>query len=287
MTDISDYGIKVVKGGKDVGTTDIRDFILHSDYPMFKMGTTVAGSITLSAGQRYGTVDINHNLGYVPTFLVYEDGQLFPKDIASYSGTSSVRIIKDYGSTYGQTTTEYQSSEIWAVQLPITGDPWVIAGEALSSSDSALRFTNITLNQGQSIVSAAFEYKSVRTFGSADIKFKCYGIDEDNTGDFGSDPLGRPQTDAYTDKTQSQIGGAFNFGDTWTSIVQEIINRPGWSSGNAMGFFFRDNSSPNDCFMYINHSDLIQSNIVLSITVNTRDPITYNYKVVCFKDKII
>jgi len=104
------------------------------------------------------------------------------------------------------------------------------------------RWRNVDVPQGSTITSAYITlsrwYDSTLT-----IKNRIYGIDEDNTADYTSDATGRALTSASVD---------WNPNSSWTenvektsgdikSVIQEIINRGGWSSGNSLGIRINDN----------------------------------------------
>lgn len=117
------------------------------------------------------------------------------------------------------------------------------------SMKGALRFTGVALNQGQSVNFAElrYVYSSVGTTGGR-WKFRVWGIKEANTAAFGY-PFGRTKTTAViTIDEDSPVLGvkAFNV----TSIVQEIVNQGGWSSGNAIGFLIEDNGSTTDSYAF-------------------------------------
>lgn len=277
-------GIKVSKPTKNISSTDIRDFILHSDYPMFKIHTISSGSITINAGESTGTTTISHNLGYVPAFLVYEDNQLFPSGIDCYATTTGITITNNLGTPYNQVT--YDSNQFFHYVPGGLPDVGVVAGQVLGSGyDSAVWFETINISQGQIITNATFELHNVRTTSTDDIKFRIYGIDEDDTANFdGGYPGSRPNTDAYNQKTQSANTNYFTFSDNWTSILQEIVNRTGWSSGNHMGFKIQQDGTPNNKFMFVDEYTVANSDLKLKITLPGST--TTNYKVVIFKDKI-
>ena len=280
-----------MKPGKSLDSTDLRDFIFHSDHTCFKIHSIASGQISINSGDTTGYVDISHNLGYVPAFLVYQGGQL---DLGtSYADATKIRITRTLSEPYNQTTTTYHPAQYlysYAGGLPTYG---VVVGKLFGTTyQSALWFENIYINQGQSVTNASFEFKSVFTTSGADIKFKIWGIDEDNTSDLsGGYPDGRPRTDAQNTKTQSPNSSPFNFGDNWTNIVQEIVNRGGWSNGNHMAFMFGDNGTPDDKIMAFSRSESEPhgpnlNNLVLDITLTGTGYLTSNYKVVIFKDKI-
>ena len=68
-----DYGIKIVEAGKAITSTDVRDLILSSLYPMFKFSSEHTAQVTFFAGATNGSYTINHGLGYTPAFISYTD----------------------------------------------------------------------------------------------------------------------------------------------------------------------------------------------------------------------
>jgi len=280
--------LKIMKPGKSFDSTDLRDYIFHSDHTCLKIHTVSSGQISINSGGTTGYVDISHNLGYVPLVAVYQDGELFPADIVTYADSSKIRITRTLSSPYNQSIVDYLGGggAVFQDSLP---SYYIIAGNRGGTGDgSAIRFSNIYIAQGQTVTGADFEWRNVTTTSGSDIKFKIYGIDQDNTSSFSDygNANGRPKTTAVRTKTQSPITSEFNFGDDWKDLVQEIVNRPGWSSGNAMGFVFNDNGSATDKVMAIQISDFTQNDIVLKITLTGTGYLTSNYKIVIFKDKI-
>jgi hypothetical protein len=113
-----------------------------------------------------------------------------------------------------------------------------------------VRFTSVTIPQGASIVSANLTVcKRNTTFN--DVRGTWFGQADDNAATFsgGEDMTARTQTSATVvcSENISRTDGvfyAFPTGASWVSIVQEIVNRSGWASGNAMVFvFIGDNAS--------------------------------------------
>jgi len=272
---------------KSTDSNDIRDFAFHSDYPMLKLHSIESDSITITGGSTSGSVTIPHSLGYVPAFAVYQEGygwELFPNGVDSYATSTNIVITKTLDSPYNQTI--YTYNDFLYHYLGSLPDAGVLTGQLLGSNyDSFVRFINIALTQGQTITSATFEITKVRTTSTADIKFRTYGIDEDNTADFGGDPSGRSLTTAYNQKTQSANTNYFNFSDDWTDQVQEIVDKVGWSSGNAMGFKFQQDGTDNNKIMYFDKNSSPQ-NYDLTLKIVLPGSQTTNYKVVIFKDKI-
>lgn len=280
--------IMVMKSGKAIGSTDIRDYKFHSGHTMYKIHDIKTGTINIATGQQTGYVDITHGLNYVPKFLVYINGQLFPLTSRCYATSSIVRVGIDLGYPYNRVVTTYTANQ--AAFEDSTSNYNIIAGQKLSSgSGSAVRFENIEITQGVTVTSAQFEWQSVETSSGEDIKFKIWGIDQDNCSSFSDygDAGSRPRTDVFNTKTQAPVSGQFNFGDSWTNLVQEIVNRSGWSNGNDMGFVFNDNDTPDNHFMGISKSYGVDK-IKLTITIDgtATSPFVNDVRVVIFKDKI-
>jgi len=115
--------------------------------------------------------------------------------------------------------------------------------------NGALRFLNVAVTGSVNFAALMIYASTVNPSNNQAVKYKIRGIDQDNTADFSggeTNPFSRTFTDA-------QVTG--EWGDTnsgsWieinvTSIVNEILARGGWSSGNAMGFIMEDNGTATD-----------------------------------------
>jgi|TARA_Y100000310_G_scaffold110581_1_gene108956 hypothetical protein len=68
---MTDHGIKVVEPGKAITSTDIRDLILSSQYTMLKYHSDNTASLTITAGDTEGSVDISHSLSDIPAYISY------------------------------------------------------------------------------------------------------------------------------------------------------------------------------------------------------------------------
>lgn len=97
------------------------------------------------------------------------------------------------------------------------------------------RFLAIAVPQGSTINTATFSYKFTTT-SNDDLYADVHGEDQDNPGTFttgASNISGRVQTTASATISTASGGVDWQTVDV-ASIVQEIVNRGGWSSGNAM-----------------------------------------------------
>lgn len=102
-----------------------------------------------------------------------------------------------------------------------------------------LRFALLALPQGATINSATVTLNITSILGTPDTTI--YGVDEDDAAAFyetGNMPSAAATTTASADADPSGTGTHVI---TVTSIVQEIVNRAGWESSNAIAFVIKDN----------------------------------------------
>lgn len=125
--------------------------------------------------------------------------------------------------------------------------------------NSSHRFLNINVPQGSTIHDSTFEVFGTYLGGSfrpltlRTLRLRISGIDEDNTATFSvSDkPSNRTRTDGHVNYVQGCYGispianwKSFNV----TTAIQEIIDRVGWSSNNALGVCMDNNGSDSGTY---------------------------------------
>lgn len=132
-----------------------------------------------------------------------------------------------------------------------TANPWdttaLKIGDSVSGDvDAAVRFNSVTIPQGSTIASATLTFTATGTF-SFNYLSKIYGIDEDDTADFSSDPLGRSKTTASIDWDETSMADETEIvTPDISTIVQEIVDRGSWASGNDMGFIIENDGTTGD-----------------------------------------
>lgn len=281
---MADYGIKISKPGYDVKSLDVNldnsNLSFTSKYDVLKIAKTGTG--TFNTGS---SATIAHNLGYPAAFIVYlsTDGtNYYTYDGRSYIDSTNLVITKDQGST----TNTYYASSGNDLGYRISGTSYT--GSAIVGKwdndviEGAMRFVNV--QESGTITSAIIGFNIVypnpRT---GTVHVRTFGIDEDQTGDFGDGNFSRTETTAYSDADCDNgisSPGLWRFGVT--NVVQEILDRGGWQSGYPMGFYLRSNS--NSFNAYINASGNYTENY-LEITT-TDAPSTVYYKYVIFTNKL-
>lgn len=143
-----------------------------------------------------------------------------------------------------------------------TDDVYVTNGAAFNSAgiilefgenagveySSAIRFTNVAIPQGALVHSAIIRLEQHTVFGATtNCNIRIRGEDADNAVTFVNyaNWLARVRTTAYVDQSISiaWVNNTFyNLVDI-SSIIQEIVNRPGWVSGNNLVIFIDNNGS--------------------------------------------
>lgn len=123
-----------------------------------------------------------------------------------------------------------------------------------------LRFTGITIPQGATISSAKITFTARNTLYQSypqNINLKIQGIAEDNTAEFVASPEDSARTRTKTTASVTWSGNVSESAgvpfDTpsITTIIQEIVDRAGWSSGNALALFISDNGSASGKYLEV------------------------------------
>lgn len=158
---------------------------------------------------------------------------------------------------------------------------YCLVGYASSQPRHAFfRYTNITIPQGTTILTAKITFVA-RYAGSGTVGLYIYGNDVDSATapTTNADAANLGLTTAYTSWSPVDMDQNSSY-DTpdLTSVVQEIVDRAGWSSGNAMQFIVRRISGTNPRYLAaVNYSTSI-----LTITYVGEGGATFTQKVVMF-----
>lgn len=292
-----DYGFKVSKPGYDVKTATPEQLVFSSKYPTLRVQQRGSGTITHTGGR---THTIAHNLGYVPMFSVIGNflGASYYSNFPFYRNNSTlfitrpdtyglawadstnlyIKVNNDFGYVYFETddVAEQDDSGYWRGY-------WGFGHDFFGTGDmnGAIRFSGVNISRYATIYEAQIGFYVSYREGSSNMYNYIYGIDEDNTGDFGGgEPFGRAKTDARTRPEGNWSSGNTHYVGV-TSCVQEIVNRSGWNSGNHMGFTFYDD--PPDGESPAGNGVFDGSSHVLKVLTNNT---LLSYKYTIFKDKI-
>ena len=109
---------------------------------------------------------------------------------------------------------------------------------------AGLRFTNVTIPNAATINTATLDVEIVSTTHD-DPDLTIYGEATDDAATFAgtsNNISGRTPTTATTVWTATSIGTGVKTSPSIVSIIQEIINRPGWVSGNDIAILMNGRS---------------------------------------------
>jgi hypothetical protein len=115
-----------------------------------------------------------------------------------------------------------------------------------------VRFTSVNIGQGDTIDSADVKLYTYST-SYDDMNGVIYGNDVDNAQDFSDNAhiistADRPRTSASVSWVEYSIGAAVWATKSVTNIIQEIVNREGWTSNNALVLLFIANTDVSKIF---------------------------------------
>lgn len=111
-----------------------------------------------------------------------------------------------------------------------------------------VRFQNINLPQGATVINAYIEFTAYQTNSGSNARMTIQGVNQDDPDDFSPYIRYMLRDKPKTVAVQWENIGAWNRNNTYqtpalTGIVQQILNRSGWQPNNAMMFIFSNFSS--------------------------------------------
>jgi len=142
-----------------------------------------------------------------------------------------------------------------------TGAAWTFAADNIHQNagyytasvykiGGGMRFTNITIPKGYIIINAYITLTCRNSRSGTVVRTKIRGEDADNPSAFSdySDYSGRPRTSAEVNWDNIPAWTADTEYDSpdIKTVIQEIIGRAGWSSGNALVIFWDDHDDRSD-----------------------------------------
>ena len=144
-----------------------------------------------------------------------------------------------YSSTISASTDDADQS---AGTVDLTGTTLNVNG---TGQYAGLRFTNVTIPNAATINTATLDLEfTTTTHDDPDIEI--YAEDTDDAATFAASSnniSSRTPTTATTTWTATSIGTGVKTTPSIAAIIQEIINRPGWTSGNDIAIILHGLSS--------------------------------------------
>lgn len=170
-----------------------------------------------------------------------------------------------------------------------SGDDGYIVGSGFYSSGTSiqfgnnnsniancfLRFTNITIPRNVEIVSATVTFVAFSSLSGKTLNVNIHLCNEDNASAPTSAATYNAKTlttgIAYNDVPAFSSGNA-RTSDSFASEVQTVVNRAGWSSGNAICIMIKDNSSSLNAYRLAHSYDSSAENAP-SLSIEYATPI--------------
>jgi hypothetical protein len=219
VTITGDTGVIIFDGNFTINTGSTEDYTLIGDAANLGGGDTLTLSLdTTDIVPVSGVLD-----GSAPTDVTHTTDWPVELQVSASNDDSYVTDADGDAATY-------ISDTFVRVDADMTSPTFRYHG--------GIRFQNVSVPPSAVIVNARLSF---HTYSSSydNAYFTLYGHDTGNAGDFATNPIikGRSYTDASLTWGQSGLAADWHDSDV-TSIVQEIVNRGDWGSGNAMAFLF-------------------------------------------------
>jgi type IV pilus assembly protein PilY1 len=172
----------------------------------------------------------------------FEDGEgLGPQLVVIYDDTTATGCVK------GKLSYQVDSQKNNAEER---SDGYQSTGSELTFRDSSnryigVRFRNLAIPKGAAISSAYLEFTAYQNSSSSTASFNIAGVDQDDPNSFNSYPRyllrDKPKTTSVPWTGISQWYKNYTYqSPSVKTIVEQIVGRAGWESGNEMMFVFSD-----------------------------------------------
>ena len=149
--------------------------------------------------------------------------------------------------------------------MDLTGTTWALTAE---DRWGGLRFTGVTIGQGDTIDAASVSLEVISaSFDDAD--FDIYGEDVDDAATFtttNNDISGRTLTTAKVTWTATAMGTGIKASPDIKTVIQEIVDRAGWASGNDIVIIFDCLTNANARFASWDHATQAAPSISIDYT---------------------
>jgi len=133
----------------------------------------------------------------------------------------------------------------WVDDAVTVGNLGIGVWSAYQVFESSFRFTSVSIPNGATITSAKLRIKTTNDIsGAASCDLDIQACDEDNSAQMSSFANfgGRARTTANVNWTKTFAANTVYDTDDIKTVVQEIVDRGSWASGNAMQFIISDHT---------------------------------------------
>lgn len=154
--------------------------------------------------------------------------------------------------------------------ITIAGISLIMGNIGGAGYTTGVRFRNVTIPQGETIIYAFVLFEAGATRAATTVNLTIQGEDTDDAAAFSTHAN-------FTGRTRTTASVAWNGIGTWTlgqfyespgitTIIQEIVDRAGWASGNDLVVFFANNASSANAYREaVAHDDPTENAPILYI----------------------
>ena len=182
----------------------------------------------------------------------FENGEgLGPQLVVVYDDTTATGCVK--GKLRYQVSSQSDNAEERSDGYPATGSELTFRDR--SNEYIGVRFRNVALPQGAIIINANLEFTAYQTSYNSFASFNIAGVDQDDPSDFNPHTRNllrnKPKTASVAWYAIPRWYRNYTYqGPPVTSIVEQIVGRSGWQSGNNMMFVFSDFAGVRGAYTY-------------------------------------
>lgn len=178
--------------------------------------------------------------------LLWLDASVSSSLVASSASSGDQTITSQYGSGSGSVVEERGSDASGTPGTLVWGNDdldmsW--GGNNKGNQIIGIRFTGVDIPQGATVDQAYIQFTTDETRKAGSIDFDIEGVDSDNaptwSGNFAVSGATTTAASVNWSPVDWNVVGANGINERTSdlsSIIQEIVDRPGWSDGNAMAF---------------------------------------------------
>jgi len=124
-----------------------------------------------------------------------------------------------------------------------TGTAWVAGYTGTLAYGAFFRFTNVTIAKNSTISAATMDFTTTVGAGTPDIRMAMEAADNPAFPTTKADAEGRTITSSYGTYATAWPGAGRRTSADFAGSVQEVVDRSGWASGQAMQHHWRDNKA--------------------------------------------
>jgi hypothetical protein len=121
-----------------------------------------------------------------------------------------------------------------------TGTAWVAGYTGTRGYGAFFRFTSVTIPAGATIDACTMDFTTTVGAGTPDIRMSFEAADNPAFPTSKADAEGRTVTTAYGNYTTAWPGTGRRTTPSMAASLQEVVDRGGWASGNAIQNHWRD-----------------------------------------------